>query len=127
MRPTHKNSPVETPKAAPAAAPDSFVAQRLRLQEKLSKQPEVLTGELKVFHDFLSRGRTQSAPYVATRGQLDDLKTTWDALQAAGHMDGDKLQEMFGQIEQLLASLEQKDGEGAKKKIELLLALPMSN
>ncbi|MBP9750406.1 MAG: hypothetical protein KBC95_01020 [Candidatus Peribacteraceae bacterium] len=116
---------METPKAAPAAAPDSFVAQRLRLQEKLSKQPEVLTGELKVFHDFLSRGRTQSAPYVATRGQLDDLKTTWDALQAAGHMDGDKLQEMFGQIEQLLASLEQKDGEGAKKKIELLLALPI--
>ncbi len=116
---------METPKAAPAAAPDSFVAQRLRLQEKLAKQPEVLTGDLKVFHDFLSRGRTQSAPFVATRGQLDGLKTTWDALQAAGHMDAAKLEEMFGQIEQLLTSLEQKDSETAKKKIELLLSLPI--
>lgn len=116
---------METPKAAPAAAPESFVAQRVRLQEKLAKQPEVLTGDLKTFHEFLARGRTQSAPYVATRTQLEGLKATWDALQAAGHGDAAKLEEMFGQIEQLLVSLESKDTEAAKKKIQLLLSLPI--
>ncbi|MBP9750407.1 MAG: hypothetical protein KBC95_01025 [Candidatus Peribacteraceae bacterium] len=101
------------------------MAQRVRLQEKLGRRTEALTGDLKVFHEFLSRGRILSAPYVATRPQLAELTKTWDALQAAGHTNPEKLQEMFGQIEQLVSALEVKDTETAKKKLELLMALPI--
>ncbi len=113
----------EIPAAQPAPAPDDFVGQRLRLQEKLRAQPEALTGDLKVLHTFLSRGRPKAAPYFPTPAQRETLDKTWSALQAAGHNDPLKMQEMFGQIEQLVTALEQKDGPIAQQKLALLLNL----